>query len=93
MRIFESIQTALEILNEILRCAKTRVAEQGSTLKQFVTETVEDKLKAAAASRSHSRQKYLNAALCRRAAHDVGRDHYQDFICIFFFVVIAGKGT
>lgn len=44
------MKTTLEISDAIFRRAKSRAAEQGIPLRQFVTEAVEDKLKAASAS-------------------------------------------
>ena len=43
------MKTTLEIPNTIFRWAKSKAAEQGIPLRQFVTEAVEDKLKAAPA--------------------------------------------
>jgi hypothetical protein len=45
----ESVKTTLEIPDTVFRRAKSKAAEQGKPLRQFVTETVEDKLKAAPA--------------------------------------------
>jgi hypothetical protein len=39
------VKTTLEIPDRIFRRAKSRAAEQGIPLRQFVTEAVEDKLK------------------------------------------------
>src|SRR5260370_3097634 len=39
-------KTTLEIPDLVLRRAKARAAEQGITLRQFVTEAVEERLKA-----------------------------------------------
>lgn len=44
------MKTTLEIPDPIFRRAKSRAAEQGIPLRQFVTEAVEDKLKALPAS-------------------------------------------
>jgi hypothetical protein len=41
------MKTTLEIPDNIFRRAKSRAAEQGIPLRQFVTEAVEDKLKVA----------------------------------------------
>jgi hypothetical protein len=41
------MKTTLEIPDPIFRRAKSRAAEQGIPLRQFVTEAVEDKLKVA----------------------------------------------
>lgn len=41
------MKTTLEIPSAIFRRAKSRAAERGIPLRQFVTEAVEDKLKAA----------------------------------------------
>jgi hypothetical protein len=43
------MKTTLEIPDGIFRRAKSKAAEQGIPLRQFVTEAVEDKLKAAPA--------------------------------------------
>jgi hypothetical protein len=43
------MKTTLEIPDSIFRRAKSRAAERGIPLRQFVTEAVEDKLKEAAA--------------------------------------------
>ena len=43
------MKTTLEIPNAVFRRAKSKAAEQGVPLRQFVTEAVEDKLKAAGA--------------------------------------------
>lgn len=42
------MKTTLEIPDPVFRRAKSKAAEQGIPLRQFVTEAVEDKLKAAA---------------------------------------------
>lgn len=44
------MKTTLEIPDPIFRRAKSKAAEQGIPLRQFVTEAVEDKLKALPAS-------------------------------------------
>lgn len=44
------MKTTLEIPDPIFRRAKSKAAEQGIPLRQFVTEAVEDKLKAAPAT-------------------------------------------
>ena len=41
------MKTTLEIPDTLFRQAKSKAAEQGIPLRQFVTEAVEDKLKAA----------------------------------------------
>jgi predicted HicB family RNase H-like nuclease len=41
------MKTTLEIPDTVFRRAKSKAAEQGKPLRQFVTEAVEDKLKAA----------------------------------------------
>ena len=41
------MKTTLEIPDTVFRRAKSKAAEQGIPLRQFVTEAVEDKLKAA----------------------------------------------
>jgi hypothetical protein len=43
------VKTTLEIPDRIFRRAKSKAAEQGIPLRQFVTEAVEDKLKTTAA--------------------------------------------
>ena len=43
------MKTTLEIPDPIFRRAKSKAAEQGIPLRQFVTEAVEDKLKASPA--------------------------------------------
>jgi hypothetical protein len=43
------MKTTLEIPDPVFRRAKSRAAEQGIPLRQFVTEAVEDKLKASPA--------------------------------------------
>ena len=43
------MKTTLEIPDAIFRRAKSKAAERGIPLRQFVTEAVEDKLKAAPA--------------------------------------------
>ena len=43
------VKTTLEIPDAIFRRAKSKAAERGIPLRQFVTEAVEDKLKAAPA--------------------------------------------
>ena len=40
------MKTTLEIPDQLFRRAKSRAAERGVALRQFVTEAVEDKLKA-----------------------------------------------
>src|SRR5260370_14055152 len=44
------MKTTLEIPDSIFRRAKSKAAEQGIPLRQFVTEAVEDKLKTAPAA-------------------------------------------
>jgi hypothetical protein len=44
------MKTTLEIPDPIFRRAKSKAAEQGIPLRQFVTEAVEDKLRASPAS-------------------------------------------
>ena len=44
------MKTTLEIPDAVFRRAKSKAAEQGIPLRQFVTEAVEDKLKAAPAA-------------------------------------------
>lgn len=44
------MKTTLEIPDPIFRRAKSKAAEQGIPLRQFVTEAVEDKLKTSTAS-------------------------------------------
>ncbi len=44
------MKTTLEIPNTIFRRAKSKAAERGIPLRQFVTEAVEDKLKTASAA-------------------------------------------
>ena len=44
------MKTTLEIPDKIFRRAKSKAAEQGIPLRQFVTEAVEDKLKMASAA-------------------------------------------
>jgi hypothetical protein len=46
----ESMKTTLEIPDTIFRRAKSKAAQQGIPLRQFVTEAVEDKLKTAPAA-------------------------------------------
>jgi hypothetical protein len=41
-----AMKTSLEIPDAVFRRAKSKVAEQGIPLRQFVTEAIEDKLKA-----------------------------------------------
>ena len=43
------MKATLEIPDNVFRRAKSKAAEQGKPLRQFVTEAVEDKLKAAPA--------------------------------------------
>ena len=44
------MKTTLEIPNSVFRRAKSRAAERGIPLRQFVTEAVEDKLKMVSAN-------------------------------------------
>ncbi len=44
------MKTTLEIPDAVFRRAKSKAAEQGIPLRQFVTEAVEDKMKAAPAA-------------------------------------------
>jgi len=53
------MKTTLEIPNTIFRRAKSRAAERGIPLRQFVTEAVEDKLKAAPAAGQKPWMKHL----------------------------------
>jgi len=50
------VKTTLEIPDNIFRRAKSKAAEQGIALRQFVTEAVEDKLKAAP---SHGKKPWM----------------------------------
>src|SRR2546423_15630587 len=43
----ETVKTTLEIPDTVFRRAKSKAAERGIPLRQFVTEAVEDKLKGA----------------------------------------------
>jgi hypothetical protein len=47
MGILKTVKTTLEIPDTIFRRAKSRAAERGIPLRQFVTEAVKDKLKTA----------------------------------------------
>jgi hypothetical protein len=53
------MKTTLEIPNTIFRRAKSRAAERGIPLRQFVTEAVEDKLKAAPAAGQRPWMKHM----------------------------------
>jgi hypothetical protein len=53
------MKTTLEIPNKIFRRAKSRAAERGIPLRQFVTEAVEDKLKAAPAAGQQPWMKHM----------------------------------
>jgi len=50
------VKTTLEIPDTIFRRAKSRAAEQGIPLRQFVTEAVEDKLRG---SRSEKQKPWM----------------------------------
>jgi hypothetical protein len=49
----------LEIPDAVFRRAKSRAAERGVPLRQFVTEAVEDKLKSASSPRERPWMKHL----------------------------------
>jgi hypothetical protein len=53
------MKTTLEIPDSIFRRAKSKAAEQGIPLRQFVTEAVEDKLKAAPAAGAKPWMKHM----------------------------------
>ena len=53
------MKTTLEIPDTIFRRAKSKAAEQGMPFRQFVTEAVEDKLKATIAGGHKSWMKHL----------------------------------
>jgi hypothetical protein len=53
------MKTTLEIPDGIFRRAKSKAAEQGIPLRQFVTEAVEDKLKTAPAGRQKPWMKHM----------------------------------
>lgn len=53
------MKTTLEIPDRIFRRAKSKAAEQGVPLRQFVSEAVEDKLKTATASGKKPWMKHL----------------------------------
>jgi hypothetical protein len=53
------VKTTLEIPDGIFRRAKSKAAEQGIPLRQFVTEAVEDKLKGASAGGQKPWMKHL----------------------------------
>jgi hypothetical protein len=53
------MKTTLEIPDTIFRRAKSKAAEQGIPLRQFVTEAVEDRLKAAPAAGQKPWMKHL----------------------------------
>jgi len=58
------MKTTLEIPDPIFRRAKAKAAEQRIPLRQFVTDAVEEKLKAEAPSRVEARTR-----LCGRLRH------------------------
>jgi hypothetical protein len=53
------MKTTLEIPNAIFRRAKSKAAERGIPLRQFVTEAVEDKLKTPSAAGQKPWMKHL----------------------------------
>jgi hypothetical protein len=53
------MKTTLEIPDTLFRQAKSKAAEQGIPLRQFVTEAVEDKLKAAPATGQRPWMKHM----------------------------------
>lgn len=53
------MKTTLEIPESIFRRAKSKAAEQGVPLRQFVTEAVEDKLKATPVARRRPWMKHV----------------------------------
>jgi len=53
------MKTTLEIPDRIFRRAKSKAAEQGIPLRQFVTEAVEDKLKTAPAAEQKPWMKHM----------------------------------
>lgn len=53
------MKTTLEIPDPVFRRAKSKAAEQGIPLRQFVTEAVEDKIKASTACRKKPWIKHL----------------------------------
>ena len=53
------MKTTLEIPDRIFRKAKSRAAERGIPLRQFVTEAVEDKLRSAATGAKKPWMKHL----------------------------------
>jgi len=53
------MKTTLEIPDPVFRRAKSRAAEQGIPLRQFVTEAVEDKLKTYATPRKKPWVKHM----------------------------------
>ncbi len=53
------MKTTLEIPDTIFRRAKSKAAEQGIPLRQFVTEAVEDKLKVAPAEGQRPWMKHI----------------------------------
>ena len=53
------MKTTLEIPDAVFRRAKSKAAERGVPLRQFVTEAVEDKLKMASASEQKPWMKHM----------------------------------
>lgn len=53
------MKTTLEIPDTVFRRAKSKAAERGIPLRQFVTEAVEDKLKAAPTARQKPWMKHV----------------------------------
>ncbi|MGB2621436.1 MAG: hypothetical protein WA857_14005 [Candidatus Acidiferrum sp.] len=53
------MKTTLEIPDRVFRKAKSKAAEQGIPLRQFVTEAVEDKLKMALAGEEKPWMKHI----------------------------------
>ncbi len=53
------MKTTLEIPDTVFRRAKSKAAEQGIPLRQFVTEAVEDRLKGAPAEGQRAWMKHL----------------------------------
>ena len=74
------MKTTLEIPDSIFRRAKSQAAEQGIPLRQFVTEAVEDKLKAAPAAGAKPWMKHMgNLRHLRRETRRIDKVIEQEF--------------
>jgi hypothetical protein len=76
------VKTTLEIPDALFRKAKSTAAERGQTLKQFVTEAVQEKLavKKESSPTEPAWMKFFGAGKdCAEALHELNREIEREF--------------